>query len=133
MSTKAFIGGLLGGLVYFLVGWLVYGILMKDAMGSMPCMRTPETMSMIWILVGNMFSGLLLGYLLSNMAGASSAKGGATAGLVIGLLFSAGYDCIMYGTTTMMDSPTGIAMDVVLSGVMSAIAGAVVGWWLSRS
>ena len=96
-------------------------------------MRTPETMSMIWILVGNMFSGLLLGYLLSNMAGASSAKGGATAGLVIGLLFSAGYDCIMYGTTTMMDSPTGIAMDVVLSGVMSAIAGAVVGWWLSRS
>lgn len=66
------------------------------------------------------------------MAGANSLKGGAMAGLVIGLLFSAGYDCIMYGTTTMMDSPTGIVMDVIMSAVMSAIAGAVVGWWLSR-
>ena len=132
MSTKAIIGGLLGGLVYFLIGWLVYGILMKDAMGSMPCMRTPEEMSKIWILVGNLFSGLLLGYLFSKMAGANSLKGGAMAGLVIGLLFSAGYDCIMYGTTTMMDSPTGIVMDVIMSAVMSAIAGAVVGWWLSR-
>lgn len=132
MSTKAIVGGLLGGLVYFLLGWLIYGVLMKDAMGSMPCMRTLETMSYIWILAGNLFSGLLLGYLFSKMAGANSLKGGAMAGLVIGLLFSAGYDCIMYGTTTMMDSPTGIVMDVIMSAVMSAIAGAVVGWWLSR-
>ncbi len=132
MSTKAIVGGLIGGIVYFLIGWLVYGVLMKDAMSGIPCMRTPETMSMIWILVGNLFSGLLMGYLLSKMAGANSAKGGAMAGLVIGLLFSAGYDCLMYGTTTMMDSPTGIVMDVIMSGVMSAIVGAVVGWWLSR-
>lgn len=132
MSTKAIVGGLIGGIVYFLIGWLVYGVLMKDQMSAIPCMRTPETMSMMWILFGNLISGLLMGYLLSRMTGANSLKGGATAGLFIGLLFSAGYDCIMFGTTTMMDSPTGILMDVIMSGVMSAIVGAVVGWWLGR-
>ncbi len=132
MNSKMLIGGVLGGVVLFLLGWLVYGVIFADSMAGMACMRTKETMNIPMIAVGNILMGILLAYIYSRWASISTFVGGATAAIVIGVLMYSSYDCLMYGTTTMMDSMTGILMDVVMGTIMLAIAGGVVGWWMGR-
>ncbi len=132
MNSKVLIAGVLGGLTLFLIGYLVYGILLADSMEGAPCMRSQDDLNILMIGVGNLFSGFLLAYIFSRWATISTFSGGAMAGAVIGFLMSAAYDFIMYGTTTCMDGVTSILMDVGMTTVMTAIAGGVVGWWLGR-
>lgn len=132
MNLKLLIGGVLGGLVLFGLGFLVYGVIMADSMSGMPCMKTEETMSIPMIIVGNLLSGFLLAYIYSRWANISTFGGGAMAAAVIGLLMYGSFDCLMYGTTTMFTNVSGILMDVVMGTVMFAIAGGVIGWWMGR-
>jgi len=132
MNAKMLIGAFFGAVALFLLGWLIYGVIFADSMAGEACMRGKDDMNIAFIGLGNLFNGLLLSYIFSRWASISTFGGGAMGGAVIGLLMSAGFDCLMYGTTTMMDSPTGILMDVVTSTVMYAIAGGVVGWWIGR-
>lgn len=77
--------------------------------------------------------GLLFAYILSS-GGAkfSSFSGGAMGGAVVGLLMSLSYDSMIYAQSTMMNSFTGVIMDVVAFAIISAIAGGGIGWWLGR-
>ncbi len=132
MMTKILIGGILGGIVYFLLGWLVYGILLAGSMDAGGCMRASDAMLYLWIFIGNVFTGLMLAYVFSKMAGVTTLSTGALTGGVIGLLSAIGMDSLMYGTTTMMSSPTPILMDAVITAVMWGIVGSVIAWWLGR-
>ncbi|MBK6860261.1 MAG: hypothetical protein IPG95_08280 [Saprospiraceae bacterium] len=137
MNTKTLISGLLGGVCYFLLGWLIYGVLLKDAMnssmGSATGVMRGEADMLLWaIAIGNIATGLGMAYILGNWAGVTSWAGGAKAAATVGALFAIGYDLIMYATSNMMEL-NGIFMDVPISIFMSASAGAVIGWWLGRS
>ncbi len=137
MNTKTLISGLLGGVCYFLLGWLIYGILLKDAMdssmGTATGVMRSETDMLLWaVALGNIATGLGMAYILGNWAGVTSWMGGAKAAATVGALFSIGYDLIMYATSNMMEL-NGIFMDIPISIFMSASAGAVIGWWLGRS
>jgi hypothetical protein len=132
MNSKMLIGGVLGGITLFLLGWLIYGVIFADSMAGQACMRAKDDLNIPMIAVGNIISGLLLGYIFSKWASISTFMGGAIGGAVIGLLMAAGFDCLMYGTTTMVDGMKGILIDVVISTIMYAIAGGVVGWWMGR-
>jgi hypothetical protein len=124
----------MGGLVLFLLGWLIYGVILAGSMEGAPCMRSHEEVEhyLHWIGIGNLFTGLAIAYVFSKIPALSTFGGGAMVGGITGILFSIGWDCLMYGTTTMMAEPSGIALDVVISGVMWAIAGGVIAWWLGR-
>jgi hypothetical protein len=131
MNTKMLIGGAIGGIVYFLLGWLVYGIILADSMTG-NCLRTHEEMMIIWIFIGNLFTGLMLAYIFAKIATVNSFVTGAMTGGVIGVLSAIGLDCLMYGTTTMVSKPTDILMDAVLTGIMWGIVGGAIGWWMGR-
>jgi hypothetical protein len=131
MNTKMLIGGAIGGVVYFLLGWLVYGIILAGQMEGANCMRAHDEMLTIWIFVGNLFTGMMLSYVFSRMA-VSSISAGAMAGAIIGVLSAIGMDSLMYGTTTMVTGPSAILMDAVMTAVMWGIVGAAIGWWLGR-
>ena len=132
MNTKMLIGGVLGGIVYFLLGWLVYGIIFADSMGAGACMRAHDAVLLLWIFIGNVFIGLMLSYVFSRMATVTTFGSGAMAGAIIGLLSAIGIDSLMYGTTTNMESPTHIFMGAVTTAVMWGIVGGAIGWWLGR-
>ncbi|MBK5272263.1 MAG: hypothetical protein JJE22_14740 [Bacteroidia bacterium] len=129
-SQKFLVGGIVGGIVYFLLGWLIYGMLLRDFMSNN--MSAPGIMKadadMIWwaLIVGNILMGFLVTYVLSK-AKATSAGAGAGVGFVLGLLMSLSYDLIMFATSNVMSSLKGLAVDVAVSAVMSAIVGAVIG------
>ncbi|MBK6948264.1 MAG: hypothetical protein IPH16_09550 [Haliscomenobacter sp.] len=132
MSTnKILLAGLAGGVVYFLLGWLIYGMVLASFMNGqstpegMAVMRPDEGMIFWAMIVGNIAGGMLLAVIFGRWANISTWQTGAMAGAVIAGLMAMSYDFLLYGTTNMM-TLTGILADIVVYAVMGAIAGAVV-------
>lgn len=127
-TTKFFIGGIAAGVIYFLLGYLAYGVLLTNYMHKFaPMSGTDRSMDMFvyWaLIVGNLLFGFAISYAV-NRAGASVTGGFAT-GLVLGFLFSAGIDFTMYATSRII-SLHQVAADAIAFAIISAIAGAVVG------
>jgi len=134
MNTNKFlVGGIIGGIVFFLLGYLIYGMLLMDFMSSNAgtatgVMKTESEMVWWALIAGNLFSGLALSYVL-NKAGVNSASAGAITGAVFGLLICAAFDLTMFGTSNIY-SMNGMLVDICASTVMSAIVGGVIGWYL---
>ncbi len=125
---KLLMGGIAGGLLYFLLGWLIYGILLMNFMnthtGTAGNIARPEA-EFLYLIIGNLAMGFLMAYIFIK-ANINSLGNGLVTGGAIGLLMGVGYDSVMYATTT-VTSKTGMAVDVASFTVMSAIVGAVVG------
>lgn len=132
MNSKNFLtAGIAGGITYFFLGWLVYGMLlmdlMKDFAGSATGVDRGDDLIFWAILVGNLASGFLLSYVFTRLGNVNTAAAGAKAGFWLGVLMSAGVDFVMYGTTN-LSVLNGVFVDVLVFGVLSAISGAVVAW-----
>jgi len=135
MSTqKILIAGVAGGVVFFLLGWLLYGILFMNffegQMGSASGVNK-DPMDYWALIVGNIAWGILLAVIFGRWAGIKTLATGATAGAVIGLLAGISWDFTMYGTTN-LSTMTGVIVDILIVTVMSAVTGAVVGMVLGR-
>jgi hypothetical protein len=125
---KLLIGGIAGGILYFLLGYLVYGVLIMDFMRANPGPIRGLDRSVIdfkYLTIGNLVQGFLLAYILIKSNVDSLAKGLITGGIV-GLLMSVSFDAIMYATTNVISRKAMLA-DVIAFAVISAIVGAVVG------
>jgi hypothetical protein len=137
MDTRTLISGLLGGIVYWLLGALFYAFLLADLFESLSgsatgVSRAPEEMVWWALVLGNLLMGLGLAYIMNNWAKISTLVAGVKAVALIGLLLALGYDLVWYATTNLIQLP-GVFLDVATFAVMSAGSGAVIGWWLGRS
>jgi hypothetical protein len=125
---KLLFGGITGGVLFFLLGWVIYGILLMDFMalhtGTAGNVNRAEP-DFLYLIIGNMAMGFMMAYVFIK-ANINTMAGGMVTGGIVGLLLTVGYDCMMYGTTTIM-SKTGMAADVAASTLMSVVVGAVVG------
>ncbi len=131
MNTQKFIvSGIVGGVVSFLVGWLIWGTLlmgyMKDHHGIDVTVNRTE---MIWwaLIAGNLFNGLTLSYIFNKWANITTISAGAMGGAVLGLLMGAAMDLSFYATTQIY-SIHSMCADILGGIVASAIVGAAVGW-----
>ncbi len=135
MNTKMLVAGLMGGVGFFLLGWLLYGILLMDTMASYSnsaCMRADGDMNFPLLVVGNLIQGFLVAYIFSQWASISTFATGLQRGALIGFLLSMALNCIWYATSTVMTEFTGAFIDVAVSTVMWGLVGGIVGWWLGR-
>lgn len=131
MNTQKFIvSGIVGGIVSCLVGYLIYGTLLKDFFATnstVQTMRTPETMIWWSLILGCIFSGLLYSYIFNKWANINSFGSGLGAGFVLGLLNGIAMDLIMYGTSSLYGLKA-TAVDIACGAVLGALVGATVGW-----
>lgn len=135
MNNRVLVGGLIGGVVFFLLGWIVYGIAVRDTLEAnmMPGVsRSNEEMQLAFVVIGNMAFGFLLSYILDK-ANTLSFTSGASVGAVIGFLASFAGNMTNYGTSHVFTSLTGVFVDIVAFTVMCAIVGGIIGWWYGRS
>ncbi|MDZ4747411.1 MAG: hypothetical protein SH808_02925 [Saprospiraceae bacterium] len=135
MNTKMLVAGLMGGVGFFLLGWILYGMLLMDTMASYSnaaCMRAEEDMNMPLLVVGNLIQGFFVAYIFSNWASISTFATGLQRGAFIGFLISLAMNCIWYATSTVMTDFTGAIIDIIVVTVMWGIVGGIVGWWLGR-
>jgi hypothetical protein len=130
--SKLGIATLIGGLVYFLVGWLVYGLLLKDAM-PLPegIMRPDDQMNMGFMIVSCLAFAALLAYIASRI-GISTLQSGAILGAAIGALVSLS---VGFGQAAMYTFGTAqnALIDTVSNAVVSGIAGGAIGWYFGRN
>lgn len=128
MNMKILKGTVFGGIVYFLLGWLVYGILLADfsLTNYNQCSMRPMT-DMVWwaLIVSNLVYALFLTLVL-KWSGASGWMDGLKTGALFGLLFVLTIDLSFYSMTTMFNSVGAMLADMVVSTVMAAIIGTVI-------
>jgi uncharacterized integral membrane protein len=125
-----------GFVVFFMLGWVVYGMLLMDFFTTNAGSATGVPRSdadMIWwaLIVGNIMQVYLLVYIFGNWANITTFSGGAKAGAIIGLIMGLGIDLTFYATTNMMNL-TATLVDPLVITVMYSITGGVVGWVLGR-
>lgn len=134
-TNKLLVGSLLGGVAYFLLGWVLYGIIFKSTMESMmsssasSVMKSDADMDFVALIIGNLVAGFLLAYIFEKWASIRTFKGGLIGGAVLGFLIALSYDSVMLATTTLM-TWGGVILDSVIYAIMGGLAGGVIGWWL---
>ena len=135
MNTKTLMGGLIGAIVFFFAGWLIFGIVlmgMTEPYTNMSCMRPPAEMSLLWIGVSNLFWGIAYAYIFSKMPSVTGFSSGVVQGVIIAVLIGLSFDLFMYATSTMNTSLVVTAYNAVGNAVLGAVGGGVIGWWLGR-
>ena len=115
-------------MAFFLLGWLVYGVLLKDYMAANynQCATRPMQEMIWWAMI---LSNLAIGFLLSlvfSWSNTTGIKAGAKVAGIIGLLTSASYDLSSYSMSSMFHSFCVVLSDVVTYTVLLAIVGVVV-------
>ena len=133
-TNKFFVGGIIGGIADFLLGWLVWGMLLKNFMNEHTTEAGKAIMrgddNMIWwaMIAGALCWGLMLSYVLIK-SGATTVSSGATTGAVLGLLIGAAIAFFNYGLQNAGDT-TLMVVSIVVNLVVGAILGGVIGWFL---
>ncbi|MBX2957834.1 MAG: hypothetical protein KF846_16835 [Cyclobacteriaceae bacterium] len=135
-AKKRILATLAGFVVFFLLGWLFYGILLMDFnaanSGTASGVMREETEMVWWALIlGNLFQAYLLVYIFGKWANITTVSGGFSAGLIIGLILGFAVNLSWYGTMNITNL-TAALVDPFVSGVMMAITGGVIGWVLGR-
>jgi hypothetical protein len=137
MTTKnRLLATLVGFIVFFLLGWLIYGMLLMDFYGNNSgsasgVMRAEDEMVWWALILGNLFQAYLLVYIFGNWANITTFSDGLKAGAIIGLIIGLAFNLTMYGTSNIMNM-TSTLVDPFVSAVMMAITGGVVGFMLGR-
>ncbi|MGE0772354.1 MAG: hypothetical protein AB7K37_11625 [Cyclobacteriaceae bacterium] len=127
---------LVGFVVLFLLGWLIYGMLLMDFYASNTGSATGvmrDEDSMVWwaLIAGNIAQAYLLVYIFGKWANITSFGGGFQAGAILGLILGIAINFSMYGTSNMMNL-TATLVDPVVSAVMMGITGGAIGVMLGR-
>lgn len=124
MNVKNFIvGGIVGGIVDFLLGWVVYGMLLKDTFPKSPCDGPAE--NMLFIFLGCMSFGFLISWVFSQGEGISNVGAGIKTALGIAVFMSLCSWFFMNMTQETIDVKL-MAIDIVAGMVLATGVGAVV-------
>lgn len=130
-SNKFLIGTLVGGITFFLLGYLFYGLalssfFMNHTVAPSGSMKNMDQIVWWALILGNLTSAALLSYIFLKLGNVSSFGSGARTGFVIGFFMSLSMGLVRFGTENSLDL-TGTITDVAVGTVMTAIAGGVIG------
>ena len=127
-TSKILAAGFAGGVAYFFLGYVLYGLLLMDYFTKHSTADTSRGDDMIWwsLILGNLLIGFLFAYIFSRWAGISTFMGGLVGGAVIGILLTGAINFNMYGVNDVM-TMQGLLSDLVVGTVMFALTGGVVG------
>jgi hypothetical protein len=129
MTGKTFaFATIAGAITSFIVGYLIYGVLMADFFannaGSATGVMMEEPM-MVGLVLGNVVYAAFLTLVLGSWAKVSSVGAGVKAGTLVGLLVGLSMNLIWYSTSNLA-TLTAHLVDAALFGVLAGITGAVI-------
>ncbi len=128
-TNRILLGGIAGGVTFFLLGWLIYGILLMEyTMNSYnQCAARPMENMVWWAMI---LSNLSFGFLLAIVFNWSNTQGilsGAKMGGILGFLIAVSLDLSVYSMTTTFLQLSAVLVDIIVYTVMSTLVGIVVG------
>ena len=132
MNSKFFIAAIGGGILSFLLGWLIYGMLL---MGFMESHMThyeglmKEMPNIYLIFLANILMGFFLTIVFSQWAGIKTLAKGMTVGLFIAFSMALIYDLYFMAQMNLY-SFSAMVVDIIASSVIGGIVGGLIGWIL---
>lgn len=120
-----------GGAAFFILGFIIYGLIL-DPMMMKPNMNTypglmNETPVWVPLVLGNMVSALLLAYIFDKWAGIRTFMGGLQGGAVVFFLIALSFQLMFAAFMNLAKNYTPAVADVIGSTVLGAIGGGVIG------
>ena len=131
--NKILIAGIAGGVIFFLLGWLVYGIILMDFMSAnsgVPAALQKKMPDMLPLAIANLGWGFLFALVLGKWSTYLTIGQGATRGALLALLVALFIDLSMYATTTMF-TVNSLVADIIAMTVIGAVGGAAITWILN--
>ena len=131
-AKKVVLATLSGGVAFFVSGFLLYGLLLRELMVANTAAGTmKEIPEFPPLILSNLVLGAFLTLVLSKWDGARNLVGGVKAGILMGLLLGLGVGLALFATTNMMTG-VGVLLDTVVTAIRFAIAGGAIGAVLGR-
>ena len=128
--SKILFGGIVGGIVFFFVGWLIYGVVLSNYMmaNSNQCAMRPFD-QMIWssLILANLGWGFLLA-IVFDWSKTYVWKVGAMKGAMFGFLTGFSIDLGYYAMSTMYSNLGAVCVDILATVVLVTIGGAIIAW-----
>jgi hypothetical protein len=124
---KLIISTIVTAILFFLLGWLFYGVIFAGHMSTMKLLMRPESDFKMWaLIVGCLLQALLLSYIyMISYKGEAPLKEGAIYGFLIGILFSVPYVFFMWSSYQV--GYRAILADAVGMGIRILLAGIIIG------
>jgi hypothetical protein len=126
MNIKSFlISSVVGGSVYFLLGWLFYGILFSDIYPS----NGEE--NLLFVFLGCLVYAVFLSFVFLKWANISTLISGAKAGGIIAFFTSISTNLFLMSNKVM--APENFMIDVAIMIVCGAIVGGIIAFIIGKT
>ena len=117
MNKNVLISGIAGTIVYYLLGWLVYGYLFPD-------MTTGEE-SPLGIFLGCLFYMFIYAVIFVRWAHVTNFKAGFSAGLILGLLYALSWNSFSISGDV---DYVNVIKDILIGSLMTSIGAGTIGY-----
>jgi len=112
MNKSLLYSGVVGTIVYYLLGWLVYGVIFPDLAGG-------EENS-LFILLGCLFYAFIFAVMLNRWTSISKFSSGFNAGLILGVLYAVSFYFFKISEGGSFDIQP-FLKEIVIGGLMTVI------------
>lgn len=120
MTKKLFLSGIVGSIVYFLSGWLAYGVLFTEG--------TTGEESMLYIALGCIFYTFIYAAIFTRWANISTFKSGFKAGVILGGLHALSmHFFFLTGDFNFMFFIKDLIINIIMTAFMAGVVGYVCG------
>lgn len=121
-------GTLFGGIAFFFLGWLVWGMLLMSFSKANynQSIYLPEDGMIWWAMIALNLVLALLVTLALNWAGAKTIIDGLKFGALVGGLYALTTDLGMYSMTTVILNLTAVVVDTLAYAAVTAVTGLVI-------
>jgi hypothetical protein len=130
-AKRLAIGTVVGGIAMFVVGYLIWDILLDYWNGAFDAAGVAREAQLLWVNALSHVPAAALITLAIARGGSSTMGGGVKTGAIVGFLVWSTADLAFYANTTIFDL-TAICVDSVLASVHFAIGGGVIAAVLGR-
>jgi hypothetical protein len=135
--VKIALATLVGTIVYFGIGWLVFEGLLGKYMSANTTQivgfkKSEEEASMPMLIVSCAAYALLLAVVMGNWTQINTFKGGAILGATVGILVATMTNSYWYSTSHFFYGFAPILVDIAAAGLTVGIMGGAVAWMLGK-
>jgi len=112
MNKSLLFSGVVGTIVYYLLGWLVYGVIFPDLAGG--------EQNPLFILLGCLFYAFIFAVLFSRWTSIRKFSSGFNAGLILGVLYAVSFYFFKISEGGSFDIQP-FLKEIVIGGLMTGI------------
>jgi hypothetical protein len=128
MNAKLILASVIGAVVAFLLGWLIFGIILMGFYEANTTQYTglmKEVPNLFLMIIANFFMAFLLSFIFQRWAGFKTFMQGLNGGMLIGFCVGLSYDLFFIAMMNLYNTKV-MVVDVLANTILMGIVGGVI-------